>query len=46
MAGQHNILLNKWYHVAGIVTATGSKSGMRIYVDGKRMQLARTIAHR
>jgi hypothetical protein len=42
MAGQHNILLNKWYHVAGIVTATGSNSGMRIYVDGKRMPLART----
>ena len=42
MAGQHNILLNKWYHIAGIVAATGSKSGMCIYVDGTRMQLART----
>ena len=42
MAGAHNVLLNKWYHVAGVVTATGSDSGMRIYVDGNRMQLART----
>ena len=42
MAGAHNVLLNKWYHVAGVVTATGSNSGMRIYVDGNRMQLART----
>ena len=41
-AGAHNVLLNKWYHVAGVVTATGSNSGMRIYVDGHRMQLART----
>ena len=42
MAGAHNILLNKWYHVAGVVSATGSDSGMRIYIDGHRMQLART----
>ena len=42
MAGTHTVLLNKWYHVAGVVTATGSNSGMRIYVDGNRMQLART----
>ena len=42
MAGQHNILLNKWYHVAGVVSASGSNSGMCIYVDGHRMQLART----
>ena len=42
MAGAHNVLLNKWYHVAGVVSATGSDSGMRIYVDGKRMILART----
>jgi hypothetical protein len=41
-AGAHNVLLNKWYHVAGVITATGSDSGMRIYVDGKRMILART----
>ena len=41
-AGAHNVLLNKWYHVAGVVSATGSNSGMRIYVDGKRMILART----
>ena len=42
MAGAHNVLLNKWYHVAGVISATGSDSGMRIYVDGKRMILART----
>ena len=42
MAGAHNVLLNKWYHVAGVVSATGTNSGMRIYVDGKRMPLART----
>ena len=42
MAGAHNILLNRWYHVAGVITATGSDSGMRIYIDGQRMQLART----
>jgi len=42
MVGQHNILLNKWYHVAGVVSATGSDSGMRIYIDGHRMPLART----
>ena len=41
-AGAHNVLLNKWYHVAGVISATGSDSGMRIYVDGKRMILART----
>ena len=40
--GQHNILLNKWYHVAGVVSATGSESGLKIYIDGVRMQLART----
>ena len=42
MAGAQNVLLNKWYHVAGVVTATGSDSGMRIYIDGNRAQLART----
>ena len=42
MFGQHNVLLNKWYHVAAVITATGSDSGMRIYVDGTRMPLART----
>ena len=42
MAGAHNILLNRWYHVAGVISATGSDSGMKIYVDGQRMQLART----
>ena len=42
MAGAHNVLLNKWYHVAGVVSATGSDSGMKIYIDGNRMQLART----
>ncbi len=42
MAGEANILLNKWYHVAGVISATGSDSGMKIYVDGHRMQLART----
>ena len=43
MAGEHNILLNKWYHVAGVVNATtGNLSGMSIYVDGHKMQLART----
>jgi hypothetical protein len=42
MAGQHTIQLNRWYHVAGVVSATGSNSGMKIYIDGNRMQLART----
>ena len=42
MVGQHNILLNKWYHVTGVISATGSDSGMRIYIDGHRMPLART----
>jgi hypothetical protein len=42
MVGQHNILLNRWYHVAGVISATGSDSGMRIYIDGHRMPLART----
>ena len=42
MAGQHSVQLNRWYHVAGVVSATGSNSGMRIYIDGHRMQLART----
>ena len=42
MVGQHNILLNKWYHVAGVISATGSDSGMKIYIDGHRMPLART----
>ena len=42
MAGAHNILLNRWYHVAGVISATGSESGMKIYIDGHRMQLART----
>ena len=42
MAGEHNILLNRWYHVAAVISATGSDSGMRIYIDGKRMPLART----
>ena len=43
MAGEHNILLNKWYHVAGVINATtGNMSGMSIYVDGHKMQLART----
>tara|TARA_R110000765_G_scaffold312396_1_gene405447 strand:- start:799 stop:2298 length:1500 start_codon:yes stop_codon:yes gene_type:complete len=42
MAGQHTVQLNRWYHVAGVVSATGSDSGMKIYIDGNRMQLART----
>ena len=42
MAGQFSIQLNRWYHVAGVLSATGSNSGMRIYVDGHKMQLART----
>ena len=42
MVGQHNILLNRWYHVAGVISATGSDSGMRIYIVGHRMPLART----
>ena len=43
MAGEHNIILNKWYHVAGVINATtGNMSGMSIYVDGHKMQLART----
>ena len=43
MVGAHNILLNKWYHVAGVVNATtGNLSGMSIYVDGHKMPLART----
>lgn len=42
MAGQHSVQLNRWYHVAGVISATGSNSGMRIYIDGKRMPLART----
>ena len=42
MAGQHSVQLNRWYHVAGVVSATGSDSGMKIYVDGHKMQLART----
>ena len=42
MVGAHNILLNRWYHVAAVISATGSDSGMRIYVDGHRMPLART----
>ena len=41
-AGEHNVLLNKWYHVAGVISATGSETGMRIYIDGHRMPLART----
>jgi len=42
MAGQHSVQLNRWYHVAGVVSATGSDSGMKIYVNGHKMQLART----
>ena len=42
MAGEHNILLNRWYHVTGVISATGTNSGMRIYIDGHRMPLART----
>ena len=41
-AGQLTVLLNKWYHVAGVISATGANSGMAIYVDGHKMQLART----
>jgi len=43
-AGQHSVQLNRWYHVAGVISATGSNSGMRIYIDGKRMPLAGTSA--
>ena len=32
--------LGRWYHLTGVVSATGSNSGMAIYVDGEKHALA------
>ncbi len=41
MAGGRTFDLNRWYHIVGKITATGSSSGMSIYVNGEKSVLAR-----
>lgn len=43
MAGGRKYKLNRWYHIAAKITATGSDSGMSMYVNGEKALLARTI---
>ena len=43
MAGGRTFDLNRWYHIAAKITATGSSSGMSLYVNGEKSVLARTI---
>ena len=44
MCGGRSFLLNRWYHVTGKIHATGSQSGMSIYINGEKSFLARTIS--
>ena len=44
MCGGRTFLLNRWYHVTGLIQATGSQSGMSIYINGEKSFLARTIS--
>ena len=44
MAGAYPIKLNRWYHIAGRVSATGSLSGLSLYINGERTTLARSTA--
>ena len=41
MAAGRTFDLNRWYHIAAKIAATGSKSGMSIYVNGEKSVLAR-----
>ena len=43
MAGGRTFKLNRWYHIAGKITATGSDSGMSMYINGEKAILARTL---
>ena len=42
MAGAYPIKLNRWYHIAGRVSATGDLSGLSLYINGERSKLARS----
>ena len=39
MGAPYPIELNKWYHIAATISATGSKSGMTIYINGENAVL-------
>lgn len=41
MAAGRTFDLNRWYHIAAKIAATGSTSGMSIYVNGEKTVLAR-----
>jgi len=41
MAGGRTFHLNRWYHIAAKITATGASSGMSLYVNGEKSVLAR-----
>ena len=44
MAGAYPIKLNRWYHIAGRVSSTGDLSGLSLYINGERTNLARSSA--
>ena len=41
MAAGRTFDLNRWYHIAAKIAATGSDSGMSVYVNGEKSVLAR-----
>ena len=39
-ANAYPIKLNRWYHIAGRISATGSLSGLSLYINGERTVLS------
>ena len=44
MAGAYPIKLNRWYHIAGKVSAIGDLSGLSLYINGEKTTLARSTS--
>ena len=45
MAGPYPIKFNRWYHIAGRVSAADDDlSGLSVYINGERTKLARSVA--
>jgi len=44
MAGAYPVKLNRWYHIAGKISAVGSLSGLSLYINGEKTKLARSTS--
>ena len=44
MAGAYPVKLNRWYHIAGKVSAVGDLSGLSLYINGEKTKLARSTS--